>query len=201
MLGLALFLTAATQVGILSPVQGAFLTVSSPFERLLTGMFRPVANLVSDAGNVSDLEAENSRLRIEMERLTTENINLQQDAQRARDLEEALKLTQGDKNETRVAANVVHRDYSPFTAVVLIDKGTSSGVRVGSVVVSAQGTLMGTVTKATANQAFVRLISDSKSKVAAEDLQTQASGIVTGTADRGLSFDLAQAEVKVGTRS
>ena len=66
------------------------------------------------------------------------------------------------------------------------------------VVVSAQGTLMGAVTKATTDQAFVRLITDSKSKVAAEDLQTKASGIVKGTANRALSFDLAQAEVKVG---
>ena len=42
---------------------------------------------------------------------------------------------------------VVTRDISPFTAVVRIDRGKNDGIRDGMVVVSAQGTLLGTVTK------------------------------------------------------
>ena len=198
MLALAALFAGASQVGLLNPVQGAFLTVASPFERILTGAFRPIANLFGDAGALSDLQEENRRLRVELEKAQVENVTLQEANERVKDLEAALNLAQGSPNETRLAANIVHRDSSPFTDVVLIDRGTSSGVRVGSVVLSPQGSLMGTVTRATASQAFVRLISDSRSKVASEDLQTKASGIIQGTASHGLSFGLAQAEVKVG---
>ena len=198
MVGLAVLLTAASQVGVLSPFQGVFLTVTSPFERLLSGTFRPVASLLSGAGDTSSLQEENNRLRLQVESLQVQNVTLQQAADRVKDLEEALKLTEGRPDEVRVAANIVHRDASPFTDVVVIDRGTSSGVKVGQVVISAQGTLMGTVTKTTPDQAFVRLISDSKSKIASEDLQTKASGVIQGTANRGIAFELAQAEVKVG---
>jgi rod shape-determining protein MreC len=198
MIGLAVLLTGASQAGILNPVQGVFLTVTSPVENLLSGTFQPVASFLSDAGDVNSLQEENRRLRVENEALQNKVVGLQEDAERVKELEEALKITQGAKNETRLAANIVHRDASPFTDVVSIDRGTGAGVKVGMVVVSAQGTLMGTVTKVLDDQAFVRLITDTKSKVAAQVLDSKADGIVTGTPNRGLSFDLAQADIKVG---
>ena len=85
-----------------------------------------------------------------------------------KELREALGIVQGGGSDTKVAASIVHRDVLAFTDVVSIDKGTSSGVQTGMVVLSAQGTLIGTVTKSSANISFVRLITDSKSKVQAQ---------------------------------
>jgi rod shape-determining protein MreC len=198
MIGLALFLTVASQVGALNPFQGAFLTVTSPFERVLTGIFRPVAGILSDAGDLSDLRAENEQLRLENEALTNENVQLREDTARINELEAALNFTKANTSQAKLPANVVHRDSSPFTDVILIDAGSNSGVKAGMVVLSAQGTLMGTVTKATSRQAFVRLVTDTKSKVAAETVEGKASGLVTGTPGRGLVFDLAQADIQVG---
>jgi rod shape-determining protein MreC len=57
---------------------------------------------------------------------------------------------------------------------------------------------MGKVTKVTATNAFVRLITDTQSKVSAEIVLTGADGSVKGTPNRGLTFDLAQGEIQVG---
>lgn len=198
MFGLALLLTALSQVGVLNPFQGVFLTVTSPIDNALNAVFEPVASFLADAGDLNSLRDENSRLRVENEDLRNKLTDLQQNAARVTELEQALKITQGDTSQTRLAANVVSRDSSAFSAVVSIDRGASSGIKTGMVVTSAQGTLMGTVTKTFSDHAFVRLVTDTKSKVAAEVQDSKADGIVQGTPERGLTFDLAQADIKVG---
>ncbi|MCC6959935.1 MAG: rod shape-determining protein MreC [Dehalococcoidia bacterium] len=198
MVGLALLLAVVGQVGVLSPVQGLFLNVASPFEKVLNGTFRPIAGLLSNAGEVGAIRDENSRLRLENEDLRNQIAELQQNAAQIDDLREALNLTQGDKSVQYLAGSIVHRDASPFTDVVTIDRGSGDGLQVGMVVLSTKGTLMGKITKVTKTNAFVRLITDTQSRVTAEVLGTGADGSVRGTPGRGLSFDLAQGEIAVG---
>ncbi len=198
MVGLALFLAVAGQTGLLQPFQGLFLNVTQPIEGGLNAVFRPVASFLSEAGSLNELQDENRRLRLENERLQNEVSALQSDAGRVKELEEALKVQSGTAIEASVAASVVHRDSSAFTDVVSIDRGSSSGIKTAMVVLSSQGTLLGTVTKTFDNHAFVRLITDSQSKVAAEVKESHADGIVRGTANRGLALELAQADIKVG---
>ncbi len=198
MVALALLLAAIGQIGILNPVQGAFLTATSPVTSLLSGVFRPVATLLSDADSLHDLQDENRRLRLQNEDLQNKLIDLQHDAERAKELESALGISQQAGAETRVAATIVNRVSTPFDAVVSIDRGRDDGIKTGMVVLSAQGTLIGTVTKTFSGSAFVRLITDSRSKVNAQVQESKVDGIIRGTPGRGLTFDLAQAEIKTG---
>lgn len=198
MVGLALLLTIAGQAGALDPLQSAFLRVSSPLTNVVSGVFRPIASFLADAGNLNELQEENRRLRLENEELQTRLVDLQRDAERARELEAALGIAEQSEGEQRVAANIVNRVSTPFDSVVSIDRGSSSGIKVGMVVLSAQGTLIGTVTKASQSSAFVRLITDSRSKVNAQVLESKTDGIVKGTPGRGLTLDLARAQVKIG---
>ncbi|MCZ2109361.1 MAG: rod shape-determining protein MreC [Dehalococcoidia bacterium] len=198
MIGLAFILAIMGQVGLLAPFQGVFLRVSAPFEDILSGAFEPVASFLGNVRNVNELRDENARLRLENEDLRNQVTDLQQDAARVKELEEALKITQATSGDTKVAANVVGRDSSPFVEVVSIDKGSNDGIKPGMVVLSTQGSLVGTVTTVTAKNAFVRLITDSKSKVNAQIFESQALGIVQGNPGRDLSFGLSQADAKVG---
>lgn len=161
-------------------------------------VFRPVATFLSDAGSLNDLQDQNARLRIENEELRNRVSELEQDTQRLKELESALGVTQGDTKRQLLAANVTHRDASPFTEVVSIDRGAADGIKNGMVVLSARGTLLGTVTEVFADRSFIRLITDSRSKVNAQVLESQSDGLVRGTPNRGLSFDLAQGDIKVG---
>ena len=151
MFGLAIFLAVVGQVGLLNPFQGLFLRVTAPVESIFRGVFEPVASVLSDVGELGDLRDENDRLRVENEELRNLLAQREQDAQRIKDLEAALALSEGDTTTTRLAANVVHRDSSPFSDVITIDRGESSGLQKGMVVTSAKGSLMGTITKVTSN--------------------------------------------------
>ena len=198
MVTLALGLTIVGQAGLLDPFQGIFLKVTTPVDSALNGIFRPVADFLANAGNVNSLEDENRRLRLENEDLQNRVTQLKQDADRVKELEQALKINQGATSGIRVAANVVNRDSSAFTDVISIDRGANDGIKAGMVVLSSQGSLVGTVTKTFGTSAFIRLITDSKSKVAAQVVDSKADGIIQGEANRVLSFGLAQGDVKVG---
>ena len=63
--------------------------------------------------------------------------------------------------------------------------------------ISVQGTLLGTVTRALASSSFVRLVMDSRSSVAGQVLGSTADGIVKGDG-RDLSFSLVEGDVNVG---
>ena len=198
MIALAFLLAVMSQVGLMSPFQGLFLQVASPFENVLTTVFEPVASSLANIGNLNDLQNENAKLRVENEDLRNKVTSLQQDAQQVNDLKQALGITQNSGADTKVAASVVGRDSSPFTETVSIDKGSNAGLKAGMVVLSVQGSLVGTITTVNPNTAFVRLITDTKSKVNAEIFESKALGIVQGNPGRTLTFDLSQAEAKVG---
>lgn len=200
MVGLAMLLAVMGQTGLLNPFQGLFLRVTSPVESVLTFVFRPVAAVLSDAGNLNDLQDENAQLRLQNEELRNRMTSLQQDAEQVDELRKALGVIQSTAAGTKLAASVVHRDSSPFTDVISIDRGSGDGVKVGMVVLSSQGSLIGTVTEVTSEHAFVRLITDSKSKVASQIQESKVDGITKGSPNRGLSFDLAvsQAAINAG---
>ena len=198
MAALALFTTFAGQAGVLGPVQGVSLRITEPLENVLGATFRPAADLLANAGELNSLRNENRDLRLENERLLADQVALSREAERARELEAALNITSTGTTGPRLAANVVHRESSPFTDVLSIDRGSSDGLRPGMVVLSAQGSLLGSITDVFSDRSFVRLITDSRSRVVAETLETHVEGTVNGAANRQLELDLAQGEVSVG---
>ncbi len=199
MVVIALVLAASTQLGFLDPVQSLVLRVTSPIEKTVSGTFRPVATLLSDAGNLNDIRDENRRLRLENERLQVAVAELDQQTARIAELEAALQIPASAGN-TLLPAQVTGRFSSPFTDEVRINRGSSEGIKAGMVVLSAQGSLFGTVTETTANTAFIRLVSDSSSRVAAQVQETRVIGSVEGAADRKLSFKFSEIgdDIQVG---
>ena len=200
MIGVAMLLAVLGQTGLLNPFQGAFLRVTAPVESVLTFVFRPVAAVLSDAGNLSNLQKENAELRLQNEELRNRVTTLQQDTEQVEELRKALGIVQTTGAGTKLAASVVHRDSSPFSDVISIDRGSKDGIKVGMVVLSSQNSLLGIVTEVTSHNSFVRLITDSKNKVASQIQESKVEGITRGSPNRGLSFDLAvsQATINVG---
>ncbi|MEZ4492389.1 MAG: rod shape-determining protein MreC [Dehalococcoidia bacterium] len=197
MLSLAVFLMLAGQFGVLQPFEGLFLRVSTPVERGLEATFRPVANVLSDAGGFDDLRAENNRLRLENETLKNEIVQLEQENAQIEDLLRALGVS-SSADDTYVVSRVIARDSSPFTDRVRIDQGTNAGIRTGMVVFSSGLSLVGTVIETRDTYAWVRLITDASSKVNGQIVESQINGSVQGHADRSLTFELTQGNVNVG---
>jgi len=198
MAGLAIFLGLAGRVQVLGPVQGLFLAVAQPLERLVGSIARPVANLLGDLGDLDEIRNENRALRLENEALQIRLTQLQGELTLSAELQQALDELKAEAPGSRQLATVVHRDASSFTDTISIDHGTSSGIKEGMVVLSAQGSLLGTVTRALPGQAFVRLITDSRSRVSGQVVETQAEGVVAGSLQGELTFTLVRAEVRPG---
>ena len=198
MVGFALFLALAGQVGILAPFQSTFLKLTTPIESGLNAVFEPVADYLANVGDLGELRDENRQLQAENEALLNRVTELEDRAARAEELEAALGVTSSQTEDDLLPATVIHRDASPFNSVVAIDRGSSDGIAEGMVVLSAQGTVVGKVTTVLDSRAFVRLLNDSESKVNGEVQETRVRGIVSGSADRQVSFELTQAEIKVG---
>ena len=192
MVALAVLLAVVGRAGLLDPLQDVFLRATGPVEEGTSSIFRPVADFFSDVADLDRLQEENRRLLRENETLRNQNAALRGDSRRLEELEEALRVVTADPSAERLIAGVLSRIQGPLTRELRIDRGTSDGVAVGNPVLSVQGTLIGTVTKALPGSSFVRLLTDSRSSVASQVLGTPADGIAKG--DGGsLSFELVEA--------
>ena len=197
MIALAVLLAVVGRAGLLDPVQDAFLRVTGPLEEGTSSVFSPVASFFSDIGDIDRLQEENRRLLIENETLRNENAALRSDSALLDEYAEALGVVTADPSAERLAAGVLSRIQGPLTREVRIDRGANHGVAEGNPVLSVQGTLIGTVTEALPSSSFVRLLTDSRSSVAAQVRGSPADGIARG--DGGaLNFDLVEGDVSIG---
>ena len=195
MIALAVLLAVAGRVGLLDPVQDLFLRATGPAEEGTSSVFRPVADFFSDVRDLDRLQEENRRLLSENEALRNENTSLRADSDRLRELEEAFVTA--DPSAERLIAGVVSRIQGPLTRELRIDRGANHGVSEGNPVLSVRGTLIGTVTETLPGSSFVRLLTDSRSSVAAQVRGSPADGIAKG--DGGaLRFELVEGDVNIG---
>ncbi len=175
------------------PLHGArrvLLAASQPFATAGTWVaapFRAVGNWATGLGvNSADyatVKEQNLQLK---ERLATlEEAKLENDRIRALvDFAKAQDLpTSG--------ARIIGRSTDSRQRSILIDRGTSSGVKRGDAVIAAGG-LVGQVVEVTPFTSQVRLITDTSSGVAVLVQRTRANGIVRGASQKSLELDFVE---------
>jgi rod shape-determining protein MreC len=193
-------LIAMSKAGALGPLENAVLTVISPVEKGLRNASDPVAEWLTNLGELNDLSSENKELRAENERLKGEVTRLRENESRLQELEKLLQVEQAYPDQEFLAASVLAKDPSNLKEVIAIDRGKGDGVREGMVVVTEGHSLVGTVTTVLDAYSWVTLITDPNSAVSAMVQESRAQGVVTGSYSRQLSIEfVAQgAAVKEG---
>lgn len=98
-----------------------------------------------------------------------------------------------------LAATVVGEDVSSWFRTLIIDRGSSSGIREGMAVVAADG-VVGQVVKVAAASSRVLLLTDHSSGIAATIQRSRARGVVKGKGEGlcTLEFTTREEDVKVG---
>ena len=141
---------------------------------------------------VSELEAENSRLKIQ-------NIELQQSVLEARVLSTLVDYARENSENRYSAASVIGYDASPFLRYVIINRGSDVGLRRGMPVVSNQG-LIGQISAVTARAARVQLITDANSSVNARLQLADEDGVLQGQLNGDLVLNAVpqNANIQVG---
>ncbi len=176
--------------GIFQPVQGIFLEVAQPFQKGFYFFGDSIKGLVSFLGSIGDLNSQNEQLIRENNGLASQLADLK-DVQKENDmLRQQFSLAPRQKYNLE-ASFVIGQDPQRLGSWLMIDKGTSSGIKPGMPVIYSDGILVGEIdSEIYPTSAKVDLLSDSDSAVNAADTDTSAKGIVKGEYGLGLIMDM-----------
>ena len=144
--------------GVVGGARDVFGFVFHPIEEATRVVTRPVQNAWRGMTNYGELEAENERLRDQLDQQEGAFIAA---LAIVRDAQELLALNGIDNlaDVSSVTAQVIGGTPSNFSQTVEINQGSDRGLKVGMAVVNAAG-LVGKVTQVFANRSVVMLTSD-----------------------------------------
>ncbi len=167
--------------GRLHSVQRGFLTVVSPIQDGANKALKPVRDLFGWFGDTLHAKGQRDQLRKQNEKLRRELIANQSEKGSYQQLLTMYHLDNrlSVSNYRPVTATVVFKSPNLWYSTVIIDKGSSAGVRLNDPVINGEG-LVGKVTQAASDGAQVSLITDSSIGVSAriETTGAGATGIV-----------------------
>jgi rod shape-determining protein MreC len=165
--------------GGLHSLQRGFLTVVSPIQDGANKALKPVRDLFGWFGSTLHAKSQNGQLRKQLASLRRELAARQEDEQSYREL---IKLYHLDNSSNiasyrPVTATVASKSPSIWYSTVVIDRGSSSGVRINDPVIDNEG-LVGKVTQVAPDGALVSLITDSAVEVSAKIAATGEVGLL-----------------------
>ncbi|WP_028264308.1 rod shape-determining protein MreC [Atopobium fossor] len=169
---------------ITTPVRGIGSFIASPIK----GMGNIFSNLTASQETLSDLKAQNDKLR-------AQNAELSEAQQSAERLQGLLNLKSSYKLES-TAAHVVSGSTDSWSSTITIDKGSAAGMQVGMPVTDSTG-VIGQISEVGPTSSVVRLISDESSSVSAMVQASRAQGMLVGSADGTLRLTLVTTDQSV----
>lgn len=138
-----------------------------------------LSDLTDNFETLQEVKEENETLKAQLDALTVERNNLQQQQSELTRLRELYKLDQDYSDYEKVGARVIANNGSNWFNSFVIDKGKKDGIKVDMNVIAGSG-LVGIVTSVGDNWAEVRSIIDDESKVRAMMLSTSDNCFVNG---------------------
>ena len=187
LLSTTLLMMAVSSNPMIHDLQSALNYALRPIQGAVAGVASGVSSVVTAVGEIDRLNSDNTTLRQENERLTTENEQAKE-IQRQNDVLTGLVQLQNSFQYKTVAAEVIARESSEFRRVVTISKGSDDGIAAGDVVIAEGGALAGRVVELGPNFAKVVLITDQSSTVIGQLQSSLATGEVVGTLEETLQM-------------
>jgi rod shape-determining protein MreC len=185
--------------GALHDAQGVGSTILRPFQIAATRIAQPFRDAYNYVDGLANARSQNQRLKAQVKALQERDLHTMALAAREPAMAKLLHFEQGQSFPSgfnTLNASVISPSGGPFAHSIVIDAGSSSGVRVDSPVVSGDG-LVGIVTNVFSDSALVRLLTDPNTFVSARDVKTQVRGMVhTGTSG-SLIMDQVQKQFRV----
>ena len=176
--------------------------VFSPVESVADRALKPARDLVNWFDKTFDARGENSQLHTELEAARAQGVGAQAAIAENRELRKLLELDESGAipgGYTPVTGRVIARSPTEWTADVMIDAGSGSGIEVDDPVVNGDG-LVGVVSAVTGGSAKVTLIADHSSAVSAKVVPGGIQGVIKASVgDPGdLILDFIDSTKRVG---
>ncbi|MBT1070464.1 rod shape-determining protein MreC [Pelotalea chapellei] len=176
-----------TALAIFGPVLKPASVISHFFENVWDGYI-----------NLVGVHKENQKLRGMIKELNTRIIADNEALQENQRLSRLLEMKESVKEPT-LSASVVGEDFSSWFRTLVINRGSSSGIREGMAVIGADG-VVGQIVKVSVDVSRVLLLTDHASGIAATIQRSRARGVVKGKGEGlcTLEFTTREEDVKIG---
>ena len=162
------------------------LEAAAPLANIITVSFEGLRESWNRYIFLVGLEEENRRLKKGNALLTQETIKYREGYLEGIRLQKLLALKER-VNYPTITARVIARDQTSIIKTILINKGTSHGLRVDLPVLSDQG-VVGRIVEASSHVSKILLLIDESSNIDALVQETRIQGILQGAGSLGCSL-------------
>jgi rod shape-determining protein MreC len=188
------------ELGALTPLEGVFLQLTTPIQRMASGLTGQAVDTSTTWRDLRDLRSRNRQLEGLVDQLMIENVRLNEFEAQNEDLRKKLNFAETHPEymikAAEVRGRVIGSEPNNFMSILIIDIGKRQGIGKGMPVVTERG-LAGHIHSVGTNWAKVLLIIDPSSSVAAMTQSMRAPGIVSGRLGRDLVMDYIPQEEQV----
>jgi rod shape-determining protein MreC len=167
----------------------------TPLARVLEGGRGNISRFFSDYFVLLDVREENKRMRAELERTKLDNQYLQSELSTA-DRARSLAIFQQHSPSKTVAAHVIGNSTAVSSKVVIVDRGTTSGIQKGMAVITPDG-IVGKVTGAYPTASYVLLITDPTFAAGVISQKNRVHGTLKGQGYSTAMIDYVQNEERL----
>ncbi|HTD44619.1 MAG TPA: rod shape-determining protein MreC [Bryobacteraceae bacterium] len=169
----------------------------TPLARLIEGSRSNISRFFTDYFVLLDVRDENKRMRAELERTKLDNQYLQTELATA-DRARSLAIFQQQSPSKTVAAHVIGNSTAVTSKVVIVDRGTNSGIEKGMAVITPDG-IVGKVTGAYPTASYVLLITDPTFAAGVISQKNRVHGTLKGQGYSTAMVDYVQNEERLET--
>jgi rod shape-determining protein MreC len=163
--------------GPLHKVQNFFLDMVSPISSAFAKIFRPIKDGIVNLFHLPSLSKERADLQKQVAELQRERIETKEMEHQLEELKQLLHYTESQAEFETVAADIIGQSPSNWQRLMIVNRGSSSGVKKYMSVVTEEG-LVGRIISVGSRSSVVQLLTDSRSQI----------GIVEGKNDNTLRF-------------
>ena len=165
------------QIGLLALVIGSAWTLRETRGALLRELYQSMSSPLQmlNSGTMPDKNVRDAKM-LELE---TRIAELESQNEKLKSL--VGYIEKEVQSQKPIIARVVGRSAGHWWQQVILNRGSGSGIKAGSII-KAEGGLVGLVESVTANTSSVLLVSDFKSQIGVTVSRTSAKGILQGDA-------------------
>jgi rod shape-determining protein MreC len=167
----------------------------TPLARVIEAGRSGTVHFVRDYFVLLNVREENQRLKTDLDRTKMDNQYLRAELSTA-DRAKSLAIFQQQSPSKTIAAHVIGNTTGVGAKVVIVDRGTGSGVQKGMAVITPDG-IVGKVTSAYPTASFVLLITDPSFAAGVISQKNHVHGTLKGQGYSTVIVDYVQNEQKV----
>lgn len=176
---IAMMILSFTTNVISGPLETAAGYTIVPFQKGIAQVGLWLTDHSDNIKKMKELTAENEDLKTQIDELTIQINDLQQDKYELAELRQLYLLDEQYSDYKKIGARVIGKDAGNWFSSFLIDKGTNDGLDVDMNVMAGSG-LVGIITEVGPNWATVKSIIDDTSNLSGMVLSSSDTLIVTG---------------------